>query len=517
MQSALQPPTAPSFLVPSSHCSSDIAIPTTWPTLESCVVITFAVADVAPAPRRLPSSSLQASLQARSLRAFEAAASNQARLVDATSLHGFVAAAHVAFDRHYPLVLSPDDVWLCLAQAFATHVGEHAEALRSRLVRHQSKVKLTVRRDDFVMGSPANDWPGMFAELSDRIAEHVGKRRDLVVADFSTTGPVEQAASQVVLFDAFKSYFDYSLMTMCGIPEVTLLGTVADWRSIRTRAAALAEFDLGDWVAVLLPVLDEIVKSAGGRADRAFWQSFYKLNGGSGGPYVNGWINVLFPYVKDHRDAPRPNRHALHWEEGMSAEHGGGPGTADFTRGLSFAPFEWEYLGEKIPMMFTGGFVGVAQDASTGAVRPAIGWAISAATDGPDAQAREEEEAKKRELERSLRVERESLVIGPAGVRLRITLGRETIVDTERALEVREVGRGPRYYVPRDDVRALLEEGRDRGRDQWKGEWRSLDVTASGKTIVGGAWIYVEPTPVCEALRDHVGFYPEEMSSFKLG
>src|SRR6185503_3321066 len=125
-----------------------------------------------------------------------------------------------------------------------THIGQHAEALRSRLVRHEGKVKLTVRRDDFMKGSRANDWPGMFAELSDRIAEHVGKRRDLVVADFSTTGPVERAASQVVLFDAFKSYFNYSLVTRCGIPEVTLLGTVADWRSIRTRAAALAEFDL---------------------------------------------------------------------------------------------------------------------------------------------------------------------------------------------------------------------------------------------------------------------------------
>src|SRR6185437_10997861 len=130
-------------------------------------MITFPVADVARAEKRLRPCTLEASLAARSLRSFEAAACNQPHLVQVGGLHGFVATAHVAFDRHHPLVLSPDDVWLCLAQGLATHIGEHAEALRSRLVRHEGKVKLTVRRDGFVKGSPSNDWPGMFAELPD--------------------------------------------------------------------------------------------------------------------------------------------------------------------------------------------------------------------------------------------------------------------------------------------------------------------------------------------------------------
>jgi hypothetical protein len=341
-------------------------------------MITFTVSEVTPAEEALPGLTLEASLAARSKRAFEASASNQATLVKAPGSHGFIAAVNAAFDRHYPLILSPDDVWLCIAQGFAAHVNLNAEALRSRLVSHQGKTTITVIRDGFIKDSPSNDWAGVFSELSNRLAEHIGKKRDLVVADFSTTGPVERAASEVVLCDALQAYFDYVVVTRCGIPQITLLGTVEDWRSIRRRAEVLAELDLADWVQALLPVLDKIVASAAGDVDRAFWQSFYKLNDDSGGPYVNGWINVLFPYLERMNHArkkllPVPNLHLAQW---MIETTFGAPTSHDFSSGLSGAPFLWKYLGTRIPMVLNGGFVGVAQDAATGAVRPAIGWAI---------------------------------------------------------------------------------------------------------------------------------------------
>ena len=342
---------------------------------------TFVVSDVERTKGRLPVTSLEKSLAARLPQSCEAAACNLGGLVESRS-HGFLAAVHAAFDQHYPLVLSPDDVWLCLAQGFAAHVHLHAEALRGRLVRHEGKAQITVRRDDLVRGSPSNDWPGVFAELSDRVHDHVGQASDLVVADFSTTGPVERAASEVVLFHALQPFLECAVITLCGIPEITLLGTPADWLSIRRRAERFAEFDLSEWTMALLPVLDRIVKTAQGEVDRAFWQSFYKWDDQSGGPCVTGWINVLFPYL-DKQELQRPwprvcwNQHLGSWEHGLNALFGGGPCSNDFLLGLSSAPFTWDYLGIKIPMLFAGGFVGISQDAATGAVRPAIGWAIS--------------------------------------------------------------------------------------------------------------------------------------------
>jgi hypothetical protein len=65
--------------------------------------------------------------------------------------------------------------------------------------------------------------------------------------------------------DAFQSYFNYQMGFGCGIPSVTLLGTPADWRSIRQRAAMFGEFELEPWTRALLPVLERTVRTAEGQ------------------------------------------------------------------------------------------------------------------------------------------------------------------------------------------------------------------------------------------------------------
>ena len=334
----------------------------------------------------------------------EACGINQDRLVgsDIEHVNPLLAALHTAFSSHYPLALSPDDVWLCLAQGFAKHVQGSAEALRTQFVRHEGKITLEVRRDDFVRGDPGNDWKGCFAEWSDAIAAHIGKKRDLVVAGFSTTGPIERAASELVLMNAMESYFDVRCATLCGIPEITLLGSVDDWRAIRQRAETFAEFDLGDWLKALLPVLDQFVAAADGLADPAFWRSMYKAYEVSGGPFVTGWINVLFPYLdnalpdQDRPYKPRTvrNQEAYMWWQHIDpgGTHGQkrargrtwtsephGPCLDGFPRGLTQVPLTWHYRGEPLSMTLFGGFVGISQDPETRTVRPAIGWAVSSA------------------------------------------------------------------------------------------------------------------------------------------
>jgi hypothetical protein len=217
-------------------------------------------------------------------------------LVICDGAHALVSAARTAFYDHYPLVLTPDAVWFCLAQGFAHHVSLNAERLRQRFVRSSTKTKLLVERPDFYLGRE-NPWPEVFAGFSQQIASHVGKLRDLVVADFSTTGPVERAASEVLLMDAFQPYFQYECAIGCGIPSITLLGTPDDWRSVRRRAAMLGEFELGWWIDALLPVLDQIVATAEGSVERAFWQSFFRHESRSGIDELTGWIQLLFPYT----------------------------------------------------------------------------------------------------------------------------------------------------------------------------------------------------------------------------
>ena len=298
--------------------------------------------------------------------------------------HPVVAAAHLAYARHHPLQLSPDDIWLCIAQGFAVHLQLHSERLRDRLVRHSGKLTLTVQRDHFVKGSPQNDWPGCFAEFSELIAKHSGKVRDLVVADFSTTGPVERAASEVVLMSAMQNYFKYEVITFCDIPEFRLSGTADDWRRIRVRAKLLVGFDLDEWVNVLIPVLDEFVSAAEGHpVNRRFWSEFYKRIDSSGGPYISGWINTLFPYLHDS-DAGKVVFRFNPWVLwNPESDDRDGPTEGQFPSGLSRAPFVWKYLTHEYAMAFHGGFVGVAQDPITRVVQSAIGWAVSEDTECP--------------------------------------------------------------------------------------------------------------------------------------
>ncbi|MEZ4298414.1 MAG: DUF4419 domain-containing protein [Polyangiaceae bacterium] len=339
--------------------------------------------------------------------------------------HGLVAAVGTAFGLHYPLVLTPDSIWLAIAQGAAAHVKQNAERLQGKLVRDQAGTTLHVRRDDFVKGSPENPWPDLFASFSEQISVHLGRQRDLFICNFSTTGPCERAASEIVLIDAMQAYFRYSMGSMCGIPAITLEGTKDDYVSIRRRVRALEEYDLSWWTESLLPVIDQFIAAFDGQIDVSFWRSIFKLNDNSGHPFITGWINALFPYLQDiysgafvenrysyrpltFKGKPDPITGAFSYmgelaarfpideeetldekalEEAVDAiakEYGDdyedgrprGPREDCIPCGLSVAPFVWSHLGTEYQMELLGGFVGIAQDEGTLALRPAIGWAV---------------------------------------------------------------------------------------------------------------------------------------------
>lgn len=291
-------------------------------------------------------------------------------------LNPLVGAIGIAYNQHRPLALSPDAIWVTLMQGFGMHVNANAEELRHCFVQHEGKKYIEIRRDNFRKGDPSNDWPGAFSEFSDRIAEYIGKKRDLIIADFSTTTPTSRAASEIVLMDAMKSYFRYGMRTLCGFPSITLEGTVADWESILTRAMNLAEFKLDFWLDHLIPVLEELVQTAKGNVKTSFWEQLYKEGGGSGGPHVSGWVNTFFPYF-DSSKGPHKSPY-IDWRQRRGF---GGPNPDSFPSGLSKAPMLWHYQGTTFTMNLIGGLVGVEQDAD-GTVRPGFGWAVA---DDPEA------------------------------------------------------------------------------------------------------------------------------------
>jgi len=333
-------------------------------------MVTFRVSDVAYETSRLSLTSAASRLGQLGWKNPEAQHVGATELVDGPPVHPLVLAVHLAFAEHRPLVLTPDAVWLCIGQSLATHIELHAETLRARLVRHAGQINLDVRRDDFRLGDPNNDWPAAVDGLVAQIRDHIGGRANIFLADFSTTGPLDRTASQIALMGAMREYFSYSITTLCGIPEITLAGTPEDWASMRRRVDAVREFDLGWWADILDPILGQLEATARGKIDREFWRRLYKSEDQSGGERAFGWLNALFAYVGN---PPVRNKFPT-----IDASDFDGCVLSDFPPGRTRVPFTWWYYGESTAMELVGGLWGVTQD-ERGALGVASGWVVSRA------------------------------------------------------------------------------------------------------------------------------------------
>jgi hypothetical protein len=304
--------------------------------------------------------------------------------------HPLVGTVATAFAEHRPLRLSPDCIWLAIEQGFAHHIAENAESLRPRLVRHEGKRDLSasiVKLDLEDFASAISDFSGQIRKNTDQVLH------ETLVCNFSTTTPVIRTASEVVLMDCYSSYFTYSIKFICGIPKVTLLGSVGDWESVRARVEVLEGFGLTWWVSRLRPILDEFVRTAEGNADQAFWQAIYKPKQAYGTHTVTGWLGDLFPYLND---APGRFRNRIFQYErkdwavpiahGVDTAFGPGDwgaakgvGYKSFPSGLASVPLKLELKfrsGESIEPDLVAGFFGIEQDEVDLSVSPVIGWAV---------------------------------------------------------------------------------------------------------------------------------------------
>lgn len=285
----------------------------------------------------------------------------------------FLGAIHHSFATHRPIEISPDHIWLVLVQGFAAHVNNHSEELRDKFVSHTGQLSLIVRRDDFKKGKIDNPWDEVFEEFCDQIEKHVGEGTvNLVTAKFSTTTPTVQAAFELTLMDALGHYFSYEVHSLCGIPSITLEGTTQDWKELKERAMQFEKYGLKWWTDELAPILEEFINASEGRVNTEFWNSMYKANSRSGGPYVTGWISKLFPYLAG-RDPKSSSVNPIFKADNPEELH---ISLGSFPNGLSKVPFKWKYHFREYEMIFLSGFVGISQNHETKTVRPEIGWII---------------------------------------------------------------------------------------------------------------------------------------------
>ena len=323
--------------------------------------------------------SLSPSLKRSALASPDTVVSRRNPLIDAVG---------IAFSQHRPLTLSPDCIWLVIEQGFAHHVIENAETLRHRLVRHDGSREITSNISELSLAA----FEGAIADISAQIREASDPvLHETLICDFSTTTPAIRTASEIALMDCYSSYFTYAMNCVCGIPKITVTGSVEDWQRIRERVEVLETYRLRWWVRRLRPILDEFIRTVEGTPNLQFWQAIYKPKEAYATTTVTGWIADLFPYLGN---SPRRRRnHVFKYERedwAIPVEHGvnsvvfGEPGAGrgagidSFPFGLASVPVKLLLRNEaKGSFDLVGGFLAVEQNAKSLSLSPLIGWSVA--------------------------------------------------------------------------------------------------------------------------------------------
>lgn len=104
------------------------------------------------------------------------------------------------------------------------------------------------------------------------------------------------------------------------------------------------------------------------------------------------------------------------------------------------------------------------------------------------------------------------ITITPNPNRVQVRFGGRTIVDTRRALTLREASYPPVLYVPREDAVMTLLTRTDRvTRCPYKGEAAYFTIKADERTAENAVWSYEHPYPAVSAIAGYLAFYPDRV------
>lgn len=315
--------------------------------------------------------------------------SNDAQRIIATSFSGennlmyigkdaFYRCIVEAYANHQSVTLSPDMVWLVISQGFARYVNAHAEDQRPKLVSHEGKMDLAIMTEKDLL-SEETDWPSLIDDFASQIGKHTKDSiAGTITSDFTTTGPVERVASQITLMESVKSYFEYIVYRIaCGIPSITLQGTVEDWQRVLEKTRQLKQYGLDTWINTLEPILQEFVQAADGHPNQTFWKSMVKkqtvdaLKGGACSPdkptELDGWILKFFP------DENGKTLDKVKHTQKMPSEYV----RVNFKYRV-ISPDNGNLISET-PMELWAGFFGAKVNTANNMLTPKIGWLVRVA------------------------------------------------------------------------------------------------------------------------------------------
>lgn len=310
-----------------------------------------------------------------------------------TKNNAFIQTVQNCYDEHRPLILTPDIIWLAITQAVSIHLNQNLKEYQIKIFKDTSNSTIEIRKRDDSLSFQKDNWSKILTTISEEVNNNVNKNYySFFVPKFSTSTQVVKTAFEITMLDAFKKKFTYVGESGCGIPTITIKGTIQDWQWIYDNLHLLNDIGLGKWADELKLIIEQFINASKGRIDRIFWQNIYKNSEEYNSYFISGWVVKLFPYLEDTEDA-------IIAEEGEDNYDGllkfkqaykknpflynqdylkSTLATNDFPSGLSSINFRWDdFFREKITHLnFYAGFMGIKQYKNK-ALETFISWAIT--------------------------------------------------------------------------------------------------------------------------------------------
>jgi hypothetical protein len=280
----------------------------------------------------------------------------------------------LAYANHYPMEISPDDIWLMILDGFRLHVNNNRKKLKKFFVAPGADTVIKVVDNSLGYESTHNEWFWTIANLFDSLQSKLPQKTGgPLKTKFSTTSPIDNNISRSMVMAVASEYYSYSVFTSCGIPKIKVNGTKEDWILLKNSFNKLAlQLNMKWWANGLNSVLDEFINIFDGKINLEHWKNIYKYYkpNGCGSPHFDGWISRFIPYTKKmFRDEERYVKRT-DWNEWVSFY--------DVPQGITFIDITWICYGRTIPLKLYTGFIGIQVDTTTKMLKAARGYALMA-------------------------------------------------------------------------------------------------------------------------------------------
>ena len=317
----------------------------------------------------------------------------------------------IAYLHHFPIVINPNIFWLMILQGFSRHmeINNNSERIRYKFVDFEGKKRISIETGINLFMASDEQWISVIEKLLNETLKYIKIAKpilDKFNQKFSTSTKEAEIANNATILSSFKKYFAYSLLGTCGIPEITIEGSIEDWELLYEKVIELGNLDeeIVFWTDELKVIIKKIIETLETkRPNISFFKNIVQNVDKSREckpDLINGWIIKFIPYDKDNNKCKfnSPNFNGLNVDQ--------------LPTQIVNLPFSLKNMNKKgyvnkYEAEIYSGFFGVKQDRETLAIKPIIGYAIVEVKDKAEIEKKKREEQIKislaiREFERKM-------------------------------------------------------------------------------------------------------------------